>query len=230
MSFERKVYLESLQVLSEIDEQEEWMREALETSPATAGGGGAYSSSSSIGSPLMSRKIRWTPHVATETMTDTTFDGFYRDNHETVLRIYASTDRSSFNHDDDDDYCTPFQNLPEYKAYQCVRTLRKRRRSFCMILLVAVCFMWVIVPKVLTNVTDATTTTTTTITSIRPGESIEMTIDAHRVQSKLPSSQLPVGENNHEEHGNDTRTPTGTNITSVVTYNATDQLEGTPVT
>ena len=173
MSFETKVYLESLQVLSEIDQHEEFMRETLETPSA---------------SPMTSRKISFTPLI--ETMD--TFDGFYRNNQETVFRIYTS-DRSL-----DDDYCTSFQNLPEFRAYQCIRNLRKRRRSFFVILL-SLCSIFV-GPKVLTHLTD----NNMHVESIRAN-----------TESTLVESTLSTVELKHDPHSSHVSLPEVENANSV---------------
>jgi len=120
LSLEEEVYLESLAVLSEMDKHEELVRVTLDTPPASPGC-----------SPMVRQHTLFSSPMARENDTD---DGFYRNNEDTVQRIY-STEQSM-----EEDYWIRFQDLPEYKAYQCVRSLRKRKYSYvCWMTLLLLC-------------------------------------------------------------------------------------------
>ena len=83
-------------------------------------------------------------------MTPTTIelsDDFYRDNQATVNHIYSVVSNQD---DADEDYCVPLEHLPEYKAYICVRKVRKKRRYWIHLPLVILCCLMVLM-KVLTT-------------------------------------------------------------------------------
>jgi len=149
MSLEEQVYLESLEVLSDMDEHEALVRETLDTppsSPYTIHRGvrrqlvfppllpvPLQQGADIIRPPTNTGNRRSTAPVSSSSSMiqvdeGANDDGFHRNNQETFAQIYNKTVIP----DAENDYCIPFEDLPEYKAYQCVRTLRRNKRYVWM--------------------------------------------------------------------------------------------------
>lgn len=143
MTLEEEIYQESLEVLSQMDDEEASVRETLQTPPASP-------NVITTGSHkrVLFPEDRPPPLFMTPTSIEFS-DDFYRDNQATVNHIYSVVSNQD---DADEDYCVPLENLPEYKAYICVRKVRKKRRYWIHMPLVILCCLVVLMKLMTTSV------------------------------------------------------------------------------
>jgi hypothetical protein len=135
MSLEQEVYLESLQVLSELDDDDEDNDDDDDDDSNKPYHHDPNSPLSLLAvTPLTSRMRGGEPTMIpwdNKTIAD---DTCYRNHNETNQQIQMVFPN---NNDDDYYYYNPLQ-LPEYKAYICVRYIRKRKYRILLILMMGV--------------------------------------------------------------------------------------------